>query len=116
MKGTSGPLRVALTRLLPVGVVAAALAVPAVATAQAPSTGSPAIDRLSSAFPPAAFARKEDQGGGRTVPNTLLPGRADSALAASNPGFAGFNGLSALDQISADDGNQASLEPPDQAL
>jgi hypothetical protein len=116
MKGTSGPLRVALTRLLPVAVVAAALAVPAVATAQAPSTGSPAIDRLLGHFRPADFDRKEDEGGGQPVPSNLLPGPADSALAAANPGFAGFNGLSALDQISADDGNQASLEPPDQAL
>jgi hypothetical protein len=103
-------------RALPVLVAAAALAVPAVASAQVPSTGSPTVDRLLGHFRPGDFERDDEGGAAQPVPNTLVPKPADTALAAANPGFTGFNGLSAFDQVSADNGNQASLEPPDQGL
>jgi hypothetical protein len=115
MNRSSGPAR-ALPRVLPILIVAAALAVPAVAGAQVPSTGSPTVDRLLRHFRPADFDRDDEGGAAQPVPDNQLPRPADSALAAATPGFAGFNGLSAFDQVTADDGNQASLEPPDQGL
>jgi hypothetical protein len=45
-----------------------------------------------------------------------VPAPAGNALATSNPGFSGFNGLTHRDQRLAGGGNQFSLEPPDQAL
>jgi hypothetical protein len=115
MNRSSGRAR-ALLRAVPIAVVAAALVVPAVATAQVPSTGSPAVDRLLRHFRPADFARDDEGGAAQPVPDNQLPDPADSPLVAANPGFAGFNGLSAFDQVNADNGNQASLEPPDQGL
>lgn len=54
------------------------------------------------------------------VPATNVPQPASNALATSNPGFTGFNGLSHADQRLAGTGaytnTQYSLEPPDQAL
>ncbi len=50
------------------------------------------------------------------VPAAHVPAPAGSALATSNPGFSGFNGLTHRDQRLAGGGNQFSLEPPDQAL
>jgi len=115
MNRSSGPAR-ALPRALPILVVVAALAAPAVATAQVPSTGSPAVDRLLNHFRPADFDRDDEGGAAQPVPDNQLPKPADSPLVAANPGFAGFNGLGILDQTTADDGNQATFEPPDQGL
>ncbi len=42
--------------------------------------------------------------------------RADAVAAATQRNFRGFNGLTHLDQRTARNGNQFSLEPPDQAL
>lgn len=50
-------------------------------------------------------------GGSITPPNP--PG---NTLATSNPGFSGFPGLNHADQRLANNGNQFSLEPPDQGL
>src|SRR5581483_2025209 len=59
----------------------------------------------------------------RDVPSTksksnaprVVPGQA-SKVASSNPGATGFAGLNFQDQRTADNGNQFSLEPPDQGL
>ncbi len=54
-----------------------------------------------------------------TIPTTLPttpPNPKPNGIAKSNPGFTGFNGLSHADQRLADNGNQFSLEPPDQGL
>ena len=50
------------------------------------------------------------------VPADHVPTPAGNAVAASNPGATGFNGISHADQRGADGGNAFSLEPPDQAL
>src|SRR5262249_17299152 len=50
------------------------------------------------------------------VPSDHVPTPAGNAIAGSNPGFSGFNGVSHRDQRLADGGNQFSLEPPDQGL
>ena len=50
------------------------------------------------------------------VPADHVPTPAGNAVAASNPGATGFNGISHKDQRRADNGNAFSLEPPDQAL
>lgn len=54
------------------------------------------------------------------VPAADVPQPSTSAVASSNPGFSGFNGLSHADQRLAGTGSyvntQFSLEPPDQAL
>jgi hypothetical protein len=50
------------------------------------------------------------------VPANHVPTPAGNAIAASNPGARGFNGISHRDQRRADGGNAFSLEPPDQAL
>jgi len=55
--------------------------------------------RASAAFPP---------------PEPTVPG--DSVVPFQAPGFHGFNGLSHVDQRTANSGNQFSLEPPDQGL
>ena len=49
------------------------------------------------------------------VPADHVPRPADSGLAGYTPGL-GFEGLTHRDQRSASNGNQFSLEPPDQAL
>lgn len=50
------------------------------------------------------------------VPADHVPTPAGNAVATSNPGASGFNGISHRDQRLADGGNAFSLEPPDQAL
>lgn len=50
-----------------------------------------------------------------TVP-TAPANPAPSGMAASNPGLTGFPGLNHVDSRSASNGNQYSLEPPDQGL
>ena len=116
MRRVAASRRSTLLRIVPILAVAAGLVAPVAANAQTPPpTGSPAVDRLVRHFRPADFDRK-DEGGGPAVANKLVPKPADSPLVAANPGFAGFNGLSAFDQVNADNGNQASLEPPDQGL
>jgi hypothetical protein len=45
-----------------------------------------------------------------------VPTPAGTSIAAANPGFSGFDGLTHRDQRLAGGGNQFSLEPPDQAL
>jgi hypothetical protein len=118
MKRESGSRCALLLRVAPILAVVVALVAPTAAAAQAPPpTGSPAINRLLERIRPGDFER-DDEGaaGARPVPNNQLPKPPDSALAAANPGFAGFNALSAFDQITADNGNTASLEPPDQGL
>ncbi|MGH2486288.1 MAG: hypothetical protein ACRDHE_09770 [Ktedonobacterales bacterium] len=54
-----------------------------------------------------------------TVPTTLptvAPNPKPTDVTGANPGLTGFNGLNHLDQRSANNGNQFSLEPPDQGL
>ena len=50
-----------------------------------------------------------------TLPTTA-PNPTPNGVAGSNPGFTGFNGLNHRDQRLANNGNQFSLEPPDQGL
>jgi hypothetical protein len=50
------------------------------------------------------------------VPASHVPRPQSKQVVASNPGFAGFAGLTHFDQRTADGGNQFSLEPPDQGL
>jgi hypothetical protein len=45
-----------------------------------------------------------------------VPTPSPTAIAATNPGFSGFSGLTHRDQRLAGGGNQFSLEPPDQGL
>jgi hypothetical protein len=49
-------------------------------------------------------------------PSRQIPTPSATPLAAANLGFAGFDGLNHRDQRFADNGNQISQEPPDQAL
>lgn len=54
-----------------------------------------------------------------TVPTNLpttAPNPTPNNVAGSNPGLTGFNGLNHRDQRLANNGNQFSLEPPDQGL
>ena len=67
------------------------------AAARAAATARP--NTSSSTFPPPE----------PNVPASLVVGF-------QSPGFAGFNGLSHVDQREANNGNQFSLEPPDQGL
>jgi len=50
------------------------------------------------------------------TPTVAPPNPANRALTGANPGFSGFEGISHADQRLADNGNQFSLEPPDQGL
>lgn len=50
------------------------------------------------------------------VPASHVPAPPGNAIATTNPGATGFNGISHRDQRRADNGNAFSLEPPDQAL
>lgn len=50
------------------------------------------------------------------VPAAHVPRPAGNPVTTLNPGFTGFDGLTHRDQRLADNGNQFSLEPPDQAL
>ncbi len=61
----------------------------------------------------------------RQITGTMAPARVDashvptpggSAIGQAGSGFSGFQGISHLDQRLADNGNQFSLEPPDQGL
>jgi len=74
-------------------------------------------------FPEFDFVNREIPHSGLSaarVPASHVPRPAGNAVASSNPGFSGFNGLSHLDQRAAGTGlytnTQFSLEPPDQAL
>jgi hypothetical protein len=51
----------------------------------------------------------------KTVPTTP-PNPTPNSMATSNPGFEGFAGLTHVDSRLASNGNQYSLEPPDQGL
>ena len=51
-----------------------------------------------------------------TTPPTTAPNPTPNGVAGSNPGLSGFNGLNHRDQRLANNGNQFSLEPPDQGL
>jgi hypothetical protein len=105
-----------LLRVVPILALAAVLVAPAAASAQAPVTGSPAVDRALKRIPPNDLERDKGTGRARPVPSGQLPKPPDSPLAAANPGFAGFDALRAFDQFTADDGNTFSIEPPDQGL
>ncbi len=50
------------------------------------------------------------------VPADHVPAPAPNAIASSNPGRSGFDGIDHRDQRLAGGGNQFSLEPPDQGL
>src|SRR5450759_5880711 len=50
------------------------------------------------------------------VPADHVPAPAGSPIGLAGAGFSGFGGISHRDQRLAGDGNQFSLEPPDQAL
>jgi hypothetical protein len=50
------------------------------------------------------------------VPSAHVPRPNDLEVAGATKDFTGFNGLSHVDQRLADNGNQFSIEPPDQAL
>jgi hypothetical protein len=49
-------------------------------------------------------------------PPTVAPNPKPNSLESQNVGFSGFNGLSHFDSRTASNGNQFSLEPPDQGL
>jgi hypothetical protein len=52
----------------------------------------------------------------RQNPPTVAPDPRSNNVSAQNTGATGFNGLSHFDSRTADNGNQFSLEPPDQGL
>ena len=82
------------------------------AIAAARANGMPETRKLP-ALAPHAKSMKPMFGGFSSVPPHALMLKAQSQAAAN---IANFDGLSQLDQRSADNGNQFSLEPPDQAL
>lgn len=74
-------------------------AIPSKEAARRGMAANTAERQSSSAFPP---------------PEPNVP--ASFVVGFQAPGFAGFNGLSHVDQRTANNGNQFSLEPPDQGL
>ena len=84
-------------------------------TASAEGSGDPSTDEFAPANAIDELIPHTGTSATR-VPADHVPMPAGNAVATSNPGAAGFNGISHLDQRRADGGNAFSLEPPDQAL
>jgi len=85
-------------------------------TPAASAAGGTPIDLSLEIRPSATDQQIPNSQSAAHVPSAHVPRPDSKQIAATNPGFSGFLGLTHRDQRLADGGNQFSLEPPDQGL